>query len=106
CSVKTFGAAVSRSKGLDLGPEASGSKPDSTEEPLFKRVCCPLNLSGHMSSRWCYAEYQLRAEMSLLSSDFSSKLRCPSQNSPHVSSKRDFSLTKLNYGNFKLRSGV
>ncbi|GBM84515.1 hypothetical protein AVEN_246175-1 [Araneus ventricosus] len=86
------------------GPEASGSKPDSTEEPspkFFKSI-----------GAICHPECVMRkfgdglpAQMPFSSSDRGSKLRCQAQNSPPVTSKRDFDINKLNYGNFELRSG-
>ncbi|GBL92163.1 hypothetical protein AVEN_91509-1 [Araneus ventricosus] len=44
---------------------------------------------------WKFGE-GMRAHLSSSSSDRSSKLRGPSQNSPRVASKRDINITKLN----------
>ncbi|GBM91726.1 hypothetical protein AVEN_136459-1 [Araneus ventricosus] len=50
-----------------------------------------------VGAAWKFGEEGVTAQVSSSSSYCGSKLRGPSQNSPHVTSKRDVNITKLNH---------
>ncbi|GBM45984.1 hypothetical protein AVEN_82152-1 [Araneus ventricosus] len=54
-----------------------------------------------MFSRWC-GSLERGTQVSSSSSDRGTKLRGPSQNNPHVASKRNINKTKLNSRQIKL----
>ncbi|GBM79173.1 hypothetical protein AVEN_209507-1 [Araneus ventricosus] len=60
---------------------------------LCEPSACQTRVVGQTSSRWCVMEDWERKLSS--SSDSGSKLRDPSQNSPHVASKRGVNITNL-----------